>query len=57
MTKMPNITLPTAGEEYNPEHFNLIISAIELITQKLNSNFTNSVPENTEDAQIWFLGG
>ena len=57
MPKMPNITLPSAGEEYNPEHFNQIISAIELITQRLNSNFTNSVAEDTEDAQIWFLGG
>ena len=57
MTKMPNITLPNAGPDYNPEHFNQIISAIELITQRLNSNFTNSVPEDTEDAQVWFLGG
>tara|TARA_R100001086_G_scaffold75488_1_gene36514 strand:- start:99 stop:272 length:174 start_codon:yes stop_codon:yes gene_type:complete len=57
MPKIPNITLPSAGEEYNPEHFNQIISAIELITQRLNSNFTNSVAEDTEDAQIWFLGG
>ena len=57
MTKMTNITLPSAGPEYNPEHFIQIISAIELITQRLNSNFTNSVAEDTEDAQIWFLGG
>jgi len=57
MSKITNVRFPGAAmPQYNPQQFNDLANAIQLIVRQLNSSYTPQSTENNQSALDWFTG-
>jgi uncharacterized protein YjdB len=57
MSKITNVRFPGAAmPQYNPQQFNDLANAIQLIVRQLNSSYTPQSTENNQSALDWFSG-
>lgn len=56
MSKIFNVRLPNASQEYSPGQFNQLVRSLEQIVLQLNSTYGSVADQNISGAQSWFNG-
>jgi len=57
MSKITNVRFPGAAmPQYNPQQFNDLANAIQLIVRQLNSSYAPQATENNQSSLDWFSG-
>lgn len=56
MSKVFNVRLPNASQQYSPEQFNQLVRSLEQIVLQLNSTYGSVSDQNISGAQSWFNG-
>lgn len=56
MSKVFNVRLPNASQQYSPEQFNQLVRSLEQIVLQLNSTYGSVFDQNISGAQSWFNG-
>lgn len=56
MSKIFNVRLPNASQQYSPEQFNQLVRSLEQIVLQLNSTYGSVSDQNISGAQSWFNG-
>ena len=56
MSKIFNVRLPNASQQYSAEQFNQLVRSLEQIVLQLNSTYGSVSDQNISGAQSWFNG-
>jgi len=56
MSKITNVRLPNASQQYSPEQFNQLVRSLEQVILLLNSTYGSVSDQNISGAQSWFNG-
>ena len=56
MSKIFNVRLPNASQQYSPEQFNQLVRSLEQVILLLNSTYGSVSDQNISGAQSWFNG-
>ena len=53
--KIVRLGFPKAKPEYTSAQLDQLVDTLEQLVQQLNTTFSNQIPENNSEQQVWFF--